>query len=62
MQNCLYLHRNEHGKTSSAQVNRPHPVQIGVCSIAMGCVCLRHVIVEDHIDTLNVDTTTNQVS
>ena len=39
-----------------------YPVQICVSTIAMDLICLRHVIVEDNIDSLDVNTTPNQVS
>lgn len=36
-------------------------MQVGVSAIAMLLVRLRHIIVENYIDSLNVDTTPNQI-
>ena len=38
-----------------------HPVQVCVSTIAMLLICLRHVIVEYHIDSLNVNATPNEI-
>ena len=38
-----------------------YPMQVGVSAIAMLLVCLGHIIVENYIDSLNVDTTPNQI-
>ena len=37
-------------------------MQVGVGPIAMLDVCLRHVIVEHHVDALNVNSSPYQVS
>lgn len=37
-------------------------MEVGVGPIAMLDVCLRHVIVEHHIDALNVDSSPYQIS
>lgn len=39
-----------------------HPVQVGVSAIAVPLVCLRHVIVNDDVDTLNVNAAADKVS
>ncbi len=39
-----------------------HPVQVGICAIAMPLICLWHVVVDDNVDTFNVNATTNEVS
>lgn len=40
----------------------PHPVQVCVGTIAMPLVCLRHVIIDDDVDALNVDATAHKIS
>jgi len=38
-----------------------HPMQICVSTIAMLLVCFGHIVVEHHIDSLNVNATPNQI-
>lgn len=38
-----------------------HPVQVGVCAVAVPVVRLRHVVVDDDVDPLNVDAAPHQV-
>ena len=37
-------------------------MEVGVCSAALPLISLRHVVVDDNVDALNVDTPSNQVS
>ena len=38
-----------------------HPVQVGVRSIALLLICLRHVIVDDNVDALDINAAANEV-
>ena len=38
-----------------------YPVQVCVSTIAMLLVCFGHVVIEHHIDSLNVNATPNQI-
>ena len=37
-------------------------MKVGVCPTALPLISLRHVVVDDNVDALNVDTSSNQVS
>ena len=39
-----------------------HPVQVGVCAVAVLVIRLRHVVVDDDVHALNVNAAPHQVS